>query len=317
MSQYLLRRLLESVPTFLGITIVSFIIIHLVPGNVAQVFLGPKATPFLIAQVNHELGLDKPLPVQYVIWLWQLLHGNLGNSYFQNESVWQLILTNVPRTLAIVGISVVIADAVAIVMGVYQAYRRNSVLDHVLTSIAYFFYSMPGFWLSIVMIVVFSVDLNLFPSGGISNPLIANPGLGSWVAHITLPVFTLVLWNVAGWSRYMRAATTEALIQDYVRTARAKGLGEFVVLVRHALRNSLLPMITLFGFSLPALFSGALVVEVVFNYPGLGLLFYNAAIQRDYPVVLGGVVVIGTLTVLGNLLADVLYGVADPRIQYR
>jgi peptide/nickel transport system permease protein len=317
MTQYVIRRLLESIPTFIGITIVSFVIIHLVPGNIAQVFLGPRATPFLIAQVNRELGLNKPVPVQYLDWLWQLLHGNLGVSYFQNQSVWQLILINVPRTLAIVGIGVLISHVLSIVLGVFQAYKRNTWIDHVLTAVSYFFYSMPVFWLGVIMIIVFSIDINWLPSGGISNPLVTNPGFGSWAQHIALPVATLVLWTVAGWGRYMRSATSESLIQDYIRTARAKGLSDLTVLLKHALRNSIMPLITLFGLSLPALFSGALLIEVVFNYPGLGLLFYNAAIQRDYPVVLGGVVVIGTLTVLGNLIADVLYSLVDPRIQYR
>ena len=316
MTQYIARRLLESIPTFLGITIVSFIIIHLVPGNIAQVFLGPKATPFLIAQVNRELGLDKPIPVQYLDWLWQLLHGNLGISYFQNQSVWSLIMINVPRTLAIVGIGVLLSHVISIVLGAFQAYKRNSLIDHLLTAVSYFFYSMPVFWLGVIMIVVFSIDINWLPSGGISNPLISNPGFGSWISHIVLPIATLVLWTVAGWGRYMRAATSEALIQDYIRTARAKGLTDLAVLIWHALRNSLLPLITLFGLALPSLFSGALLIEVVFNYPGLGLLFYNAAIQRDYPVVLGGVVVIGSLTVIGNLIADVLYSIVDPRIRY-
>lgn len=316
MTQFIVRRIIQSIPTFFGITLISFIIIHLVPGNIAQVFLGPKATPFLIAQLNHQLGLDKPIPVQYIDWVWQLLHGNLGSSYFQNQTVWSLIMINVPRTLAIVGIGIVISHILSIVLGMIQAYKRNTPIDHILTTVSYFFYSMPVFWLGIIIVVVFSINLNLLPSGGISNPLVSNPGFGSWAAHIVLPIFTLVLWTVAGWSRYMRSATIDALIQDYIRTARAKGLSEFVVLVKHAVRNSLLPLVTLLGFSLPGLFSGALLIEVVFNYPGLGLLFYNAAVQRDYPVVLGGVVVIGVLTILGNLVADLLYGLVDPRIQY-
>ncbi|MHB1957339.1 MAG: ABC transporter permease, partial [Sulfobacillus sp.] len=167
-----------------------------------------------------------------------------------------------------------------------------------------------------IIILLFSINLNWFPSGGLSNPLNPNPGFGSWVDHTTLPVLTLVLGTIAGWGRYMRTSMTEHLVQDYVRTARSKGVKESVVVLKHALRNSVLPLITLLGMALPNLFSGALLIEVIFNYPGMGLLFWDAANQRDYPIILGIVVITGFLTIIGNLLADLLYGLVDPRIQY-
>jgi peptide/nickel transport system permease protein len=175
---------------------------------------------------------------------------------------------------------------------------------------------MPVFWLGIIIIVVFSVHFNLFPASGLTNPLNPTPGFGSWVAHITLPVFTLVISTIAGWEQYMRTAMDETLVQDYIRTARAKGVSEVRVVMVHGLRNSILPLVTLLGFSLPNLIAGALLIEVVFNYPGMGLLFWNAALQRDYPIILAVVVITGLLTIVGNLLADLLYGLIDPRLSY-
>ncbi|MCL4351373.1 MAG: ABC transporter permease [Firmicutes bacterium] len=316
MFKFVLQRLIQSIPSMIGVTIIGFFLVHIVPGGPAQAMLGPKATPLRIAQINREFGLNKPLPVQYIHWLGQLLQGNLGVSYYYNESVWSLIMTNMPRTLSIVGIGIVIAHVVSILLGSVQAYFHDTKFDYGMTALTYFFYSMPYFWLGIIIILIFSINLGWFPSGGLSNPLNPNPGFGSWAAHTTLPVLTLVLGTVAGWGRYMRTSMTEHLVQDYVRTARAKGLKESVVVLKHALRNSVLPLITLLGFALPSLFSGVLLIEVIFNYPGMGLLFWDAANQRDYPIIMGVVVITGFLTIIGNLLADLLYGLVDPRIQY-
>ena len=313
---FVARRLLEAVPTLFGLTLVGFAIVHLVPGGPAETLLGPHATPATIALVNRLYGLNDPLPVQYLKWLGQLLHGNLGTSYFYGEPVFALILENLPRTLAVLGIAIAISHLLAVALGTWQGYRAGSSLDHLLTALSYFFYSMPIFWLGMILIRVFALDLGWFPAGGIASPTDTLTGFPEWAVHVVLPVATIVVATVAGWSRYMRSAMLETLAEDYIRTARAKGLPEAVVVLKHALRNSLLPLITLLGFSLPNLFSGALLVETIFNYPGLGLLFYNAALQRDYPVVLGGVLMIGVLTVLGNLLADILYALVDPRIEY-
>ena len=316
MLTYVIRRLIEAIPTLLGITIITFVLAHIVPGNPALVMLGPHATPRSIAILTHQLGLDKPLPVQYLDWLWMVLHGNLGVSYYQNVPVLQLIEQATPRTLAIVGIGTLIADIVSIVQGIYQAHVKGSITDNVITVVAYFLYSMPIFWLAVLMVIWFSIDIPLFPPGGIQDPGQTVVTFGSWAAHIALPVITIVIATVAFWGRFMRSSVVETLIQDYIRTARAKGVTEYVVLLRHAFRNSLLPLITLIGFSIPGLFAGALMVEMVFNYPGLGLLFWQAALQRDYPIAFGITLIIGILTILGNLLADLLYAVADPRIRY-
>ncbi len=316
MFRFILQRFVQAIPSLIGITIIGFFLVHVVPGGPAQAMLGPKATPLRIAQINREFGLNRPLPIQYVTWVGQLLHGNLGTSYYYNESVFSLIMTNMPRTLSLVGIGIVVAHIVSILLGSVQAYYHDTKFDYIVTAITYFFYSMPIFWLGIIIILLFSINLNWFPSGGLSNPLNPNPGFGSWVDHTTLPVLTLVLGTIAGWGRYMRTSMTEHLVLRSVRTARSKGVKESVVVLKHALRNSVLPLITLLGMALPNLFSGALLIEVIFNYPGMGLLFWDAANQRDYPIILGIVVITGFLTIIGNLLADLLYGLVDPRIQY-
>jgi len=316
MLKYSARRLLEAIPTLLGVFILSFFLVHAVPGNPAVIMLGTHATRHNIAMVTQEFGLNKPLPVQFLIWLWQLLHGNLGTSFTYNQSVWSLIWQNVPRDLSIVGIGTLLASVLSILQGLYQAKVRGSLPDQAITWVAYFLYSMPIFWLAVLLILWFSIDIPIFPPGGIQDPTQTVVTFGTWAAHIALPVICIALATVAYAGRFMRASVVDSLVQDYVRTARAKGTSEFSVLMKHAFRNSLLPQITLLGFSVPSLFAGALFVEEVFNYPGLGLLFWNAAGSRDYPIILGTTAVIGVLTVAGNLLADLLYGLADPRIAY-
>ena len=316
MLKIVLRRLVEAVPTLLLLTVLSFLLIHIVPGGPATAMLGNKATPALIAEINRNLGLDKPLYVQYVVWLGQLVRGNFGYAYTYDEPVLQLIGQNLPRTLLFVGVSIVLSHAISIAMGIYQATHRNTWIDHVLTGITYFLYSMPSFWLGIILLSIFAFKLPWLPSGGISNPGSLQPSFGDIAKHIVLPVATLTLVTVAGWGRFVRTSVSEALVQDYVRTAQAKGVSRQGVLVRHTLKNALLPLITLFGLQLPFLFGGAIIIEQVFNYPGMGLLFWDAASSRDYAILQAIVFFVGVLTVVGNLLADILYGWADPRIRY-
>ncbi len=317
MLKYALARVVQALPTLLLLSIVSFVLIHVVPGGPAVVMLGNKATPALIAQINRSLGLNKPLWIQYVIWLGQLLRGHLGYAYTYHQSVTSLILVNLPRTLILVVTAIAISHVVAIIIGIYQAVHRDRPVDHVLSALLYFLYAMPTFWLGVLMVSTFSINLGWFPSGGLYNPLLSHPTVGSYVDHLILPASVLIIGSVAGWGRYMRSSMAETLVQDYIRTARAKGLSEKAVLIHHALKNSLLPLITLVGMSLPSLFSGALIIEIIFDYPGMGLLFWNAAQERDYPILLGIVIMVGVLTILGNLLADILYAVVDPRIQYQ
>ncbi|HVB10671.1 MAG TPA: ABC transporter permease [Bacillota bacterium] len=316
MLRLVLRRVVEAIPTLILITMLSFLLIRLVPGGPVTAMLGDLATPQLIAQLTHSLGLDKPIMVQYVIWLGQLIHGNFGYSYTVHASVLQLIGQNLPRTLLLVITAIIISHVFAIAIGIYQATHRGSWVDHALTGLVYFLYSMPTFWLGIILVSIFAYKMGILPSGGITNPNDLHPSLAALLAHLVLPVATLVLVTMAGWSRYVRTSMSEALVQDYVRTAEAKGVSRQGVLVRHAFKNALLPLITLVGLSLPFLFSGSIIIEQVFNYPGMGLLFWDAAGARDYPILQGIVLIIGVLTVLGNLLADIMYGWADPRIRY-
>lgn len=316
MLPVVLRRIVEAIPTLFLLTLLGFLLIHIVPGGPATAMLGDQATPALVAQINHSLGLDKPLLVQYSIWLGHIVRGDFGYAYTYHETVWRLIQDNLPRTLLLVVAAILISHAVAVAVGIYQATHRNTWIDHALTGAVYFLYSMPSFWLGIILVSVFAYKVGWLPAGGIANPTDPHPTPVAIALHLVLPVSTLTLLTVAGWSRYVRSSMTEALVQDYIRTAQAKGLSRGRLLVRHAFKNALLPLITLVGLSLPFLFSGAVIIESVFNYPGMGLLFWDAAGSRDYPILLAIVVIVGVLTVLGNLLADVLYAWADPRIKY-
>jgi peptide/nickel transport system permease protein len=315
MGKYAVYRIIQAIPTLIGITIISFLLAHLAPGGPAEAMLGPKSSPILIHAINRELGLDKPLYIQYGLWFWQILHGNFGNSYFQNAPVIVLFEQAIPRTLVVVGLATVLANLFAIWLGTFQAYHKNTWFDHVLSAVNYFLYSMPTFWVAVLLLLWFAVDLPWFPVMSQVNPTQAHT-FGLWVQDITLPVVSLFLVSVAGNARYMRTSVIDTMVMDYIRTARAKGVSERMVLYKHAFRNSIMPQITLFGLSLPFLFGGAIFVEEIFDYPGMGLLTFNAAIQKDYPIVMASVVLIGVLTILGNLLADILYALVDPRIQY-
>lgn len=317
MFVYIIRRTVQSIPALIGIAVFSFILLHIVPGGPAQALLGQHSTPQRIAAVNRSLGLNKPLALQFWVWFDNLLHGNFGYSYTFNQPVLKVIGQYLPHTLAIVLIAVVLSHLIAVVLGTIQGYFRNRWFDHVITTVVFFFWSMPVFWLAIMVILIFSIYLGWFPSGGINFSDGGATGFFGYLDHAALPVLVLVLATVATWARFMRSSMIDSMLQDYIRTARSKGLSELSVVFKHALRNSLLPIITLFGLSIPTLFAGALVIELVFNYPGMGLLFWNAALQRDYPILLGIIMIIGLLTVVGNLLADVLYSLVDPRISYK
>lgn len=312
MLAYLIRRLAQAIVVLFGVSVVVFVLLHLLPGGPARASLGLRANPALIRAFDEKYGLLNPLPIQYVDWVHQLFLGNLGYSYKQNQSVDALLGENIPRTLLLVGVATLLALAIAIPVGVYQAARRNHVDDYALTGLSLLFYSMPSFFLGIILIILFSDTFSLFPSTG---PTAAAPLLDQ-VSNLILPVATLTLVTLALFSRYMRSAAIDNLLQDYVRTATAKGASRFRVLARHVLPNALLPILTLIGLSLPGILSGALVTESLFNYPGMGLLFWNAAQNQDYPVLLGTTLVVGVAVVLGSLIADILYAVADPRVRY-
>ncbi|MGA7173767.1 MAG: ABC transporter permease [Candidatus Dormiibacterota bacterium] len=312
MIGFILRRLAQSLIVVVGVTIVTFILLHLLPGSPVRAILGERATPLAVHQLTAELGLNKPIPIQYAIWVNNLIHLNLGYSYKLDQPVTALLAERIPKTLFLVGTSLILAIVIAIPLGVVMAVRRNKVDDYILTGFSFIFYSMPSFWLGILLIGLFSLTLSWLPYEAPQDQL----SVFSQLNGMILPVTTLTLVTVALFSRYMRSAVLEQNVQDYVRTARAKGLSNRLVLVRHVLRNALIPVITLVGLSLGGILSGAVVVESVFNYPGMGLLFYQSAVTDDFPVLLGVSVVVAIATVVGNLIADVLYAVVDPRIRY-
>ncbi len=313
MTTYLIRRLGQAVLVVIGVTIVVFIISHLLPGGPARALLGPRVTPEQVHAFIVANGYNKPIFVQYWHYIDNLLHGNLGYSYHYNQTVNSLLAQDLPKTALLVGLAVALAIVVAIPLGILQAVRRNRSIDYVLTGASFVGYSMPTFWLGILLIMTFSVSLHLLPpeapQGATIGVVLQQP------SALILPVVTLAVVSIAAYSRFMRSSSVENLVQDYVRTVRAKGASEWRVLFHHVLRNSLIPIITLIGLSLPAVVSGAIITESVFNYPGMGLLFWNAATTRDYPVLMGFTIVIAVATVVGNLLADILYAVVDPRIR--
>jgi peptide/nickel transport system permease protein len=311
---FLIRRLVQSTIVVLGVTVITFVLTKLLPGGVARAILGPRASALAMAQFNHDNGLDLPAWQQYVFYLGQLLHGNLGFSYHLNQSVVGLLHDHLPKTIILLGMATLIAVAIAIPLGIMQAVRRNKVEDYLFTSLSFALYSMPPFWLALILIIVFAVNLQIFspqgPQGAISTYL--DP---QQISALVLPVMSLALVEVALFSRYMRSSMLDNLVLDYVRTARAKGVSTTGVLFGHVLRNALIPIVTLLGLSLPGIFSGALITEAIFNYPGMGLLFWNSSQTRDYPVLLGVTLVVAVATVVGNLLADVFYAVVDPRVR--
>lgn len=314
MTGYLVRRIGQAVVVVIGVMILTFALIHLEPGSAARATLGTRATASRVAVFNATYGLDKPLWRQFVAYVGQVLRGDLGTSYTLQQPVSTLIVQRLPKDAILLGFSTVLALLIAIPLGIHQALKRNGVTDYVLTGVSFTLYSMPDFFFAILLIALFSVQLHVLPPE--APQATSAVGILADPRALVLPVLTLALISVAAFSRYMRSAAIDALAEDYVRLARAKGLSERTVLFRHVLRNSLLPVITLLGLSLPGIVAGAVIAEEVFNYPGMGLLFFQAATSHDFPILLGSTLVVGVATVLGNLLADVAYGILDPRVRY-
>jgi peptide/nickel transport system permease protein len=313
MMLFLGHRFVQSLVVILGVILVTFLLVHLLPGGPARASLGQKASAVQVEHFAHANGLDRPLPEQFLTYISNVARGNLGYSYVQNQTVSALIAENLPRDIVLLGISYLIALLIAIPLGIFQAIHRNGFFDYSSTGVAFLLYSMPSFFIGFLLIAAFSVQWQLLPSAAPSGSSVGAI-LGDPKALI-LPIATLALISIAAFSRYMRSSSLENLALDYIRTARAKGAPERIVIWRHLLRNSLLPVITLVGLSLPTVVAGAVVTEEVFNFPGMGLLFFKAAQVQDYPVLLGCTVFIGVATVIGNFLADVAYGLADPRIR--
>jgi peptide/nickel transport system permease protein len=309
---YLVRRCLQSLLVMLIVSLIVFIMLHALPGGLVRAQLGPRASTYSVDQLERTEGLLKPLPVQFGIWLQHLLEGNFGFSYKLNQPVGELLVHYLPRTLLLVGISSALTVAIGVPMGLWQGSRRNRPDDHALSASMLILYAMPDFLLGVILIILLSLDLPVLPSTAAAF----GASMPTDIAVLVLPIATLTLGNVSYYSRYMRSSVIDNLLEDHVRTARAIGNSPHRVLMKHVLRNSLSSTITNLGLTLPYVFSGALIVEELFNFPGIGLLFWNASQDRDYPVLLGVVLVVTASTVAGSLLADIGYAIMDPRVRY-
>ena len=313
MTAYLLRRLGTSIIVLIGISIFIFLLLHAIFPSPARVVLGLRASGAAVAAWNKQNGFDDPVIVQYLRYMNHLLHGNFGYSYAENQTVAALFTERLARSIYLSGISLLIAILIALPLGIFQAVKRNSLGDNIATSLAFILYSMPVFFLGLILIQVFALSFPIFnfEASQSTNVFVV---MGDWHSMF-LPVLTLVLLTVANFSRYMRSSSIDVLAQDYLKVARAKGLPERLVLSRHMVRNASLPMITLIGLFLPALLAGNLIVETLFNYQGLGLLFYDSLGKEDYPVMLAYTLLGAVFVLLGNLVADIALTVADPRIR--
>ena len=315
MTWYLVRRIGQAIAVVIGVMILTFILVHFEPGSTARAVLGQKASPARIALFDNTYGLNRPLPIQFWLYCGNVLHGNFGVSYVAGQPVSTLIAQRLPRDAVLLGMSTLLALIIGVPMGLYQAVHHGTVRDDVVAGTWFTLYSAPDFMEALLLIAVFCVHFHwlqpAFP-GGITTVggIFADP------SALVLPVVVLSINSVAGFSQYMRSSAIEELAQDYIRTARAKGLRERLILTRHLLRNALLPIVTILGLSLPDIVAGAVIAEAIFNFPGMGLLFWQSALQHDFPVLLGATLIIGVATVTGNLAADVAYGVLDPRIRH-
>jgi peptide/nickel transport system permease protein len=333
MARYLLRRLALTVPILLGVSLLVFLMLHSAGGDPAQTILGARADPASIAKLRQELGLDRPLPVQYVAFLAGAVRGDFGRSYRSNTPVIAEIAARFPATIELAVAAMAIAVVAGVVFGTLAAVRRHSILDYVSSTVVLLGVSIPTFWLGLILIIIFGLWLRWLPISGRVDPRLgADPSLpfltlasllhGNWAVakdalrHIILPALTLAAWPAAIVARMTRASLIESLGQDYVRTARGKGLPERLIVVGHAARNALLPVLTVVGLEFGTLLGGAVVTETIFSWPGLGQLTVTAIGARDYQIVQGVVVLLGAVFVLLNLLVDVLYAVLDPRIHY-
>ena len=318
MTRYIVRRLLFSIPTVLGITVASFLLIHIAPGDPVEVLVfgasGLSAED--IAGLRSQLGLDRPMPIQYLDWLGKLMRFDLGASFFTHEPVTTMVFKRIGNTLELTMTSLVLSLLIGIPLGVIAALRAGTLWDHLSRILAVAGSAIPQFWLGLICILLFSLWLRVLPSGGMYTLSTGGTDLIDRVKHLVLPALVLSTTSIAIFSRFMRAEILETLRQDYVRTAHAKGLSRSIVLTRHVAKNALIPIITLLGGSLERLFGGAVVIETIFSWPGMGRMGFDAAIQRDYPVLMGLIVISSALVVIGYLIADIAYAWIDPRIKY-
>jgi len=311
---------MSAVPLLFGLLTFTFFIIRLAPGDPVALYIQGDVDPMYAENLRNALGLNDPLPLQYVKWLKGMLTGELGVSFSKHAEVTRILAQTIPNTLLLTFFALVFNFFIGIALGVTTALKRGSATDHMVNITSLFVYSMPEFWLGLMLILGVSLHLDLLPASGMHSPMAHF--LPTWhylwdlVQHMILPVFVLGVASAAATGRYMRGSLLEVINQDYIRTARAKGLSEMLVVGKHALRNALIPIITLLGLSLPFLLGGAVIVETVFAWPGMGKLTVDAIFARDYPLIIACTLVSGVMVIAGNLLADILYAIVDPRIRY-
>lgn len=325
MISYLLRRLLGAIPLLLGILTLIFFIINIAPGDPTSRYFNPNVAPEVIEQMRRNLGLDQPLHIQYFRWLTSFLRGDFGHSFGQMRPIAEILPTVLWNTVQLMVIAVILIFVIGMLIGILQAVRQYSIADNVLTFLALFFYSMPSFWLALMLILLLSLKASQwgwpiqFPASQMTSVgyefLPVGEKFTDRLMHMALPATALGIGGAAYVARYMRGSMLEVIHQDYIRTARAKGLSEAKVIFRHALRNALIPIVTLLGLYLPSLLSGSVLIETIFAWPGMGRLIVDSIFQRDYPLVMATSFIAAALVVLGNLIADVLYAVVDPRIR--
>lgn len=319
MGRYIIRRVLQAIPLLFLLSIAMFALIHLLPGGADAVLFNPRLTAAARAALRARMGLDDPVPVQYIKWITSALTGNFGYSFNTNEPVSVILARRFPATLELFGVAFLVALTLAILIGVISAVRQGTLTDYSLTILAYIGISMPAFLLGLFLQDIFGVWLHWLPTSGTGTygvPLSAFDSFIDQLQHLILPVLALSILFIAGWSRYMRSSTIEVVKQDYIRTARAKGVGSTALLMRHALRNAVIPLITIVALDFGAVAGGATITEGVFAWPGMGLLFIDSLDRRDYPVLIAMLLLGAFFVIAFNLLADILYAVMDPRIRY-
>src|SRR5229473_1825775 len=322
MLKYLVSRVIATIPVIIGVTVFTFVVMHLAAGSyVPGLDLNPNLKPEDEAMIKHYLGLDRPLYEQYLTWMAGVVHGDFGRSMIDGSLVSRHIGDRLPATLELTVTAILLGIAISIPLGVTGALRRGSKLDHSLTALSVGGFAVPAFWLGLVLILIFSVQfqawgLPFLPSGGVTTPGTQGGDLLDRLVHLIMPATVLAFVYISIWSRFTRSSMLEVLGQDYVRTARAKGMTERRVVYLHALRNAVIPLVTLVGLELPGLVSGGAVVEIVFGWPGIGRFALDRAFGHDYTAVMGIVTFAAILVIAGDLLADVLYAILDPRIRY-
>jgi peptide/nickel transport system permease protein len=325
MTAYIIRRLLWMIPILIGVSIICFALLKQAPGDPVAVMVadarqaGQQITVEDRQRLREQYGLDRPVYLQYTDWLGQVLQGNLGVSTRTNAPVSEMIVSRVPNTLRLMGAALILTLVIALPLGILSAVKQYSRLDYFLTTFNFIGISIPQFWLALMLLYFFGVTLGWFPTRGMGSPY-AEPGLVNSIVDVfryyTLPVISVTLVSLAGYMRYQRAAMLEVIRQDYMRTARAKGLSEAVVILKHGWRNALIPILTLLGYVLVILIEGSIVVEVIYSWPGMGDLAVTSLSQRDYPMVMAIVLLSAVGILLGTLLSDILYAIVDPRVRY-